>query len=417
MQRSARYKAVVIGLLFGLIMTEATLHWLVPSSTQFYIWPPGMRLEYHPNPVIRPGITQPSRFTVNAQGLRAKSFDPRNQQQFRILAIGGSTTECLYLDDSEAWPSLVEQALNRSSRGVNVWVGNAGVSGMNSRDHIVQVKHLLAEFPRIDMVVVLLGINDLLFRLRNDNYVPPNSPLSSPEAEIRQINRAFSIPPSEPWYKKTAVYHVLRIVKAQWHRLYSQDSGATVLDAWRGNRTSGITMVDQLPDLTSAVAEYQRNLNTIIDLVQAKGSRVVLMTQPTLWRADLNFEEDKVLWAGEKGTFVEERGRSYYSARALAEAMNLFNHKLLQVCESRKIDCVDLATKLPKTLEVFYDDAHFTVRGAQIVAETVSAHLAPFVYAHENPTANALTFENRVSLRKLPVDVLDRRLKEFVLVS
>ena len=142
-------------------------------------------------------------------------------------------------------------------------------------------------------------------------------------------------------------------------------------------------ILDEPPDLTSALAEYEGNLNTIIDLVHAKDKRVVFMTQPALWRPDLEAEVERLLWLGGKGEFQKEPGKPYYSARVLAEAMDLYNKRLMQICDLRRIDCIDLAKSIPKTAEMFVDDAHFTEKGSHVVAQVVSEHLA-----HHEPLAS-----------------------------
>ena len=50
---------------------------------------------------------------------------------YRILTLGGSSTECLVLDQTEAWPQLLQDRLNETNK-YQVWVGNAGQSGTHN---------------------------------------------------------------------------------------------------------------------------------------------------------------------------------------------------------------------------------------------------------------------------------------------
>src|SRR6266851_989505 len=138
----------------------------------------------------------------------------------------------------------------------------------------------------------------------------------------------------------------------------------------RAERQRRTATLDELPDLSSALQECTENLNRIIDVVQAHGSRVVMMTQPRRWRDDFSPAEDRLIWLGSGGEL-----KSFYSPRVLAEAMSLYNETLLQVCESRGIHCIDLAARVPRSLEMFYDDARFAELGAHFVARTLGAHL------------------------------------------
>ena len=82
------------------------------------------------------------------------------------------------------------------------------------------------------------------------------------------------------------------------------------------------------------------------------------------------------------GKYQEEPGHEYYAAAALAEGMNRYNERLLQVCRDERLECVDLEKAIPKHLSMFYDDAHFTEAGSQKVAEVFARYLrsrAPFL--------------------------------------
>ena len=65
----------------------------------------------------------------------------------------------------------------------------------------------------------------------------------------------------------------------------------------------------------------------------------------------------------------------YYTVRALNEGMTGYNAALLQVCKDRGVECIDLASLLPKDLTTFYDDEHFNENGAARVAEIVAEYL------------------------------------------
>jgi hypothetical protein len=143
----------------------------------------------------------------------------------------------------------------------------------------------------------------------------------------------------------------------------------------REKRQKAAPFINDIPDLTAPLIEYSNNLNRIVDLVQKNGSQIVLMTQPTLWSRDLEPKAQKLLWFGGLGNFLREKGKPYYSVAVLEQAMARYNQKLLRICESRKIRCIDLASQVPKSLDYFYDDAHLNNGGARRVARTISGFL------------------------------------------
>jgi hypothetical protein len=87
-------------------MAEIGPRLVFPPSGKYYPWLPNLHRIFRPDPNIMPGVQGESNFIVNSQGVRGDEFSP--DDDYRILAIGGSTTECLYLDQTEAWPYLVQ---------------------------------------------------------------------------------------------------------------------------------------------------------------------------------------------------------------------------------------------------------------------------------------------------------------------
>lgn len=61
--------------------------------------------------------------------------------------------------------------------------------------------------------------------------------------------------------------------------------------------------------------------------------------------------------------------------------MGRYNETLSKVCRAQHVECIDLASLLPKDTSVFYDDIHFNEEGADKVAEILAQHMmqhAPF---------------------------------------
>ena len=57
--------------------------------------------------------------------------------------------------------------LNAERPKPDIWVGNVGKSGHDTRHNRLQVEKLLDQYPRIDMVVLLEGVNDMRFWLNS----------------------------------------------------------------------------------------------------------------------------------------------------------------------------------------------------------------------------------------------------------
>ena len=373
----ARFALVTGSAFASLVLLEIALNVLTADIERFHVWEPGTKATFHTVRGTMPGVHGRSSFSVNAEGMRGDEFSP--DHEYRILTVGGSTTECLYLDQVETWPHLLQATL-RNETGRNVFVGNIGKSGLNSREHYFQLKFLLEQYPDFDMVILLVGINDMSIRISDPKYTPFD--FEDPDEVEEVIERAFMIQPlyeaerRSPFYKNTDVWRALEIL-ADGTR--SKDTVEDDAEVWyekvRSYRRNAETIIDQLPDIQSGLDEYNRNVNKIIDVANDNAVELILVTQPVMWGTEDSDGNEDLLWFGGIGDFTKGESDAYYSVPALAEGMNRYNAELLSICEERGSECLDLASLLPKGTLSFYDDAHFNEAGARAVAAILSEYV------------------------------------------
>lgn len=378
---SRRGRKLLLGCLsagLALALTELGLRALWSDVDAYYVYWPNLQKVFEPAPGIMPGIEGTSRFMIDSLGLRGE--EQSSADGFRILVIGGSTAECLFLDQDEAWPQVLQRRLNDAQSDLRVWVGNAGKSGLNTRDHVVQLPRLLAELRRTDLVVFLVGINDLFLRLQQDDGYDPD-PWDDPGAVEVHERRSFTLRPlgRDDWipaWKRLALWRLVsRVGLRILERPVVQDAAGLLYADLRRNRRSAATLRDRLPDLESALDEYACNLDTLIDCCEEYRVRALFLTQPAIWRDDLEPELAERCWFGGVGDFTSRSGCEYYTIAALARGMQRYNARLEEVCARRKVDCLDLAALVPADGSSFFDDCHFTEAGSALVGEVVARHL------------------------------------------
>jgi lysophospholipase L1-like esterase len=341
------------------------------------IWPPGMRSVFRPAPGVMPGVTGEARFQVNSLGLRGD--EPSATAALHVLALGGSTTECLYLDQAEAWPQRLEAEL--CGQGLSVWIGNGGKSGRTTRDHVVQLERLLAQEPRFDVVLLLAGVNDLtLFLALGDDSYPRF--LERPGARARLLTRAFDVLPNDessdaPFWRRSATWRGLARMRDRFASQRVQDEAGSVYERWRAQRAAAAPHLAELPDLTPALEEFERNLRALAAGARAHGCKLVLLTQPALWGDDLPAEVERLLWLGGQGDFQSVPGARYYAAGALQRGLERFNEIVRGTAQSAGLVAVDLAHEVGRDPAYFYDDVHLNEAGSARVAEVLARALAP----------------------------------------
>lgn len=390
----AAFVLLLGGIGLGLLLTELALRSFGPHESEYFVLRPNLRVEFEPDPRLTPGISGRARFSVNSQGLRGDEM-PSDTGALRILVVGGSTTENVYLDDTETWTHVLQEQLTGAGDAGGVWVGAAGRGGMNARDHVVQIARILERDPLPDHLVVLVGVNDLTVALAQGDGFRAPPPLTGTDARRTQERRAFAVVPgglhevvsadaASAWYKRAALWQLAVRVRAAFsarsgRRDLQQDTRAAAVQRWRESRLRATRTRDSLPSLGEALREYRGNLEAIVALAGAKNVPVSFLTQPSLWRPAMDSSEARLLWFGGLGDFQRAQADEYYSPRALATAMAAFNSELLSVCATESLRCLDLAEEIPRSTLYFFDDVHFTERGAAAVGEAVASWMAPQV--------------------------------------
>jgi lysophospholipase L1-like esterase len=362
----------VLSLLLTAAFVEILLRQIAPHQ-QFFIWPPYTTFSYDLESPEMPGIDGVSNFTINSQGIRGREFS--DQDSYRLLVIGGSTAECAVLDDDESWPHLLEAFLRKKWRNKNVWVGNIGKSGHSSANHLLAMQHLLDQYPPIDAVLVLLGVNDLLRRLAMDSSYFPQLKDSD------LLGKTFSIRPrsfNERWYKKTEWWILLKDAKRSYlayrnKQVDKQENLRKLMRAREKRRNN--PQRDTLPNLTSALNDYRETIGKMQQLMTNKKARLLVASQPVLWKDQMPPHEYTLLWMGEVGKKSMDEPAEYYTPGVLSEAMRLYNQTLARSARDYGIEFIDLARFIPRDTTVFYDDCHFNENGARKVAEIIADHL------------------------------------------
>ena len=128
-----------------------------------------------------------------------------------------------------------------------------------------------------------------------------------------------------------------------------------------------------MPDLSVALADIRKRVQRLGAECRARHKRCVFLTQPTMWRPDLPPELEKLMWFGWTGSMQNPTG--FVSIADLARGMRQYNDVLLQACRDGGMECLDLAASIPKDTSALFDDCHFNVNGARLVADAITVYL------------------------------------------
>jgi len=351
---------IFVTLAIGLTFFEYLNYKKISSVEYSYVWPPNFGYIFNPDPNIFNGINGESQFTINSLGYRGEKIK-NPSEEYRILIIGGSTSECLYLDDKETWPHLLMQKLNKTIDNKKVITMNIGKSGHGLRNNLLALKYL-PDYYEPDLIIILTGANDVLFRLsRKDNW----QPFDENEYD-RTESYTFSVTSKYSW-KSTIIYNLYKIIMLKSKNISPQDGIGETLVENRLKRQNAENWITEIPDLTLALEDYKKILERVIKLSKEKNSKLIYITQPYLYKNNMTEKEEASLW------MTYDFGEIYYPIETMIYSTEEFNKKTLEVCEEhQEIFCIDLEKKVPKTLNYMYDDMHFNENGAMFVAKEIS---------------------------------------------
>jgi len=323
-----------------------------------------------------PGMSPVRRlYSTNNVGFRGDFLArPKPPAEYRIFMVGGSTTECMYLDDSEAVTFVLQQELQRDRRdGRDYRVYGAGQAGTRSYDHVAMISQRIVHLEP-DMIIVFAGINDLTASIRGKDYTF----LQDSETRRHSFLNLLSFVATE--FQLPRYCHTLlkRLIKKSDREILEGIPAQTNYRV-RVERRKRALMSQGRPrtDLRS----YEENLRTIIGIGRAHRIALVFVTQASTWNSRV--DPHAVEWH-----HMAYRRDVVYREEWMDEAIESYNDVTRRVGREEGIPVFDLARDFEKSLEFFYDDCHFNVAGARRAGQELGAFVSGQLMAPTRASAN-----------------------------
>jgi len=310
-----------------------------------------------------PGVQGKNVFSTNNMGFRGDDLArPKPDQEVRIFLVGGSTTECMNLDDSQALNQVLQDELTRSiPHGTSVKVYNAGKAGDRSYDHVAMIVHRIVHLQP-DLIVVFAGFNDLNASIKNADYLHYRAngyevKLALPML-VKLLGTEFEL--------GKRLYYLLGSLTGKTDKQIFEEIPVKT-NYWEKVKVRMSVPISNTIPRTDLVA-YRNNLTTIAGVARVHGVRLVFMTQPSSWNSSIDPSIKNWHW-------MLHRAGTTYSETAMETALTSFNKVMGEVAAEQGIPLVDLVNSIPKSTEFFIDDVHFNVKGAHAVGTQVASFI------------------------------------------
>jgi len=280
----------------------------------------------------------------------------------KIVFLGGSTTESMFVRPENRFPGLVNTILERNTgMGINSY--NGGKSGNTSFDAINLYFNKIIPL-QADIVILMNNINDLSTLIYEQSYWN----MSGSRGPYKKINQLH--------YTEKPLKERLKSVVRSLKHLFPN----TVFEIekfWRSTANStGKIAIDEFEtsrgvkknlNVRKMQRMFQYNLMLFVDMVHQNGKTPVLMTQ-----FNRIIEDPKVISEIEGARI----GVDFYEYKFIYES---FNDIIRKVANLTNTLLIDLDKDIPKDPNLFFDTIHVNDDGSKLVAKVISKKLEELI--------------------------------------
>jgi lysophospholipase L1-like esterase len=325
-------------LVVGLLVIEAIFGgWLSPGGFGALHIPRNVTLRHDVTNQGRP--TGIAIYRRDQWGLRGAFETP---DRIDVLAVGGSTTNELYVDDRLTWTAVLQQQF--AAAGKKVVVANAGIDGHSTVGHLNSFDLWFPRVPGLKPKFVLfyVGINDVQVEehVRYDVIVP------------KGVWQKFRRTVSNESALNSAFRTLRGMLRAKRARLIYLDNPPVVAP------------IDANPSLDKSaydvrITQYAARLKLLAAKVAAMGARPIFVTQRR----------------GDAFTIAGRNHATNSTALVNRQIQNLFNATTMRVCRAVQAICIDLAGEIKLSTKDFTDPIHTNISGSRKIGEYLYGRL------------------------------------------
>ncbi|MEM7204016.1 MAG: SGNH/GDSL hydrolase family protein [Planctomycetota bacterium] len=356
--RFATLAVVVLTLLSSLLFgLEALLAWRAPEPAQ----PThrAIRLREH-KPRLDLDIPMPDQLLRDPDSLAQGSvhlaidadgfIEPskvHEEADFTVVFLGGSTTECLWVQEDNRFPFVAGRLLEESGAWEKVNSYNAGRSANHSLHSIAALLGKVLPLEP-DVCVMMHNCNDLMVLLLGQTYW-------STQIAFRNMIEARR-------YRESVRSRASDLIRQLFPHILELFSPVQVADELAPLRGREIT-----PDPEFIERNFRRSQVTFVNLCRTWGIRPVLMTQANRITEQLDPQFERLAQ-----TVRHDFGQTYERYYQLYHRMNEI---VREVGRELDVPVVDLAAAIPQTKEFVYDPYHLNDAGSRRAAELIAEAL------------------------------------------
>lgn len=319
---------------------------------------------YHPFLQFHP-ISKNNNLNINSHNFRGDEISiSKDENTFRIFIMGGSTVYNSGVKYPELFSKLLQDKLQYEYRDKKIEVINTGVDGYTTEHSTIQYLFKVKDFDP-DLIILWQGINDLTASC--------NSPLSYGEYK-NDYSHLFGASRNmvyERFFEKNPIKFNL-LTLSLFKDTASKNLYSDLTDKFKlKNKYSGEYANENkhsfydLKELPSEKA-YERNIKSFIEITKNDRVPLILGNQASIYKSKMSREEKNVLYFG--ADLCRENGK-LPSIISTKNSLERFNNITKKVAIEEEVSFIDLDKSIPKDLDHFTDDIHYTSLSNRLISE------------------------------------------------
>jgi len=307
------------------------------------------RLKKNPVTLLHDNKTYEFFYKRNYYGFRGDEMDP---SKIEAVIIGGSTTD----ERFKPLEFTIAENLNKllKEKGHNFKIVNAGIAGQSTYGHIYNFKHW---FPKLEnfspkLYIFYIGINDQYATYRKIEDLKPsagNVLKSDNFSEKKEIfldnlkSRSFfsdKIKNVRLKYFSTGkklTYDLNYFIGANWEQVKEH----------KNYKYINYEQALKIHDVGFLKAKHKKLISNYLNNVEILSNYAEKNNGVPIFISQVRYDGLKV------------------------GVLFILNYSLIQYCEKRNLNCIDLGKKLNGKVKYWYDDAHTSILGSKVIAETI----------------------------------------------
>jgi len=272
-----------------------------------------------------------------------------NKNQKKIILLGGSQVEEIYLNFNETWGNELSKNLIKNYNQ-RIEVVNTGVSGLRVNQLKKNLLYFINNNIKAEHYFFLFGHNDWNQHIIENNF-----------SNLESLFHKFS-------FRKSLIMKVYPLISLELNP--SSRKKVSVIQRYGKNQSNSLENRKIIKNnLTTIPNQYKNDVKQIIKICNDNNLSCIFLENPTAYNKKVSNKLKKNFWQTPPNTDYS------LNLESLVSISKLYNNWLKEIVEKNNFLFCEINKFLEPTEINFYDDSHLNPQGSKKIANIIAACL------------------------------------------